>query len=70
MTRTRVLLGAMATMLTLSLVAAPAAMAKGRPLQADLTGAAEVPGPGDEDGAGTAIYASTRAATASATASR
>lgn len=54
MSRTRVLLGAMATMLAVSLVAAPAAMAKGRPLAADLTGAAEVPGPGDEDGAGKA----------------
>ncbi len=54
MSRTRLLLGVMATMLALSLVAAPAAMAKGRPLAADLSGAAEVPGPGDADGAGTA----------------
>ncbi len=30
------------------------AMAGGRPLSADLTGAAEVPGPGDTDGSGTA----------------
>ena len=44
------LVGAMA----LSVVAAPAAVANGRPLKAELTGAAEVPGPGDEDGAGTA----------------
>ncbi len=31
-----------------------AAFAGGRPLSADLTGAAEVPGPGDPDGSGTA----------------
>jgi hypothetical protein len=35
-------------------VSAPAAAAGGRPLTADLTGAAEVPGPGDPDGSGTA----------------
>jgi hypothetical protein len=48
------LLGAMATLLALSAIAAPATMAKGRPLQATLAGADEVPGPGDPDGAGSA----------------
>lgn len=33
-----------------------AAAAGGRPLSADLTGAAEVPGPGDPDGSGTAEF--------------
>lgn len=39
--------------LLLVLFASPAA-AGGRPLSADLTGAAEVPGPGDPDGSGSA----------------
>jgi hypothetical protein len=34
--------------------AAPATAAGGRPFTVDLTGAAEVPGPGDPDGSGTA----------------
>ena len=44
-----------ATLLALSLLAAPAlAQNGGRKLQASLTGAAEVPGPGDADGVGEA----------------
>jgi hypothetical protein len=35
-------------------VAAPAALAGGAPLSAELVGANEVPGPGDPDGSGTA----------------
>jgi hypothetical protein len=39
-----------------ALVAAPATAADGgRPLSTDLTGAAEVPGPGDPDGSGSAL---------------
>lgn len=49
---------AMGTMLValmaVSVVTAPMAAANGRPLKAQLAGAAEVPGPGDEDGTGTA----------------
>lgn len=52
MSRTRMLVGVMAATLTLSLVSTPMALANGRPLQAALAGASEVPGPGDEDGAG------------------
>ena len=40
-------------LLLITLAAVPVA-AGGRPLVADLTGAAEVPGPGDEDGSGSA----------------
>lgn len=38
----------------LALVSAIPALASGRPLTADLTGAAEAPGPGDPDGSGSA----------------
>lgn len=41
-------------LMAVSVVAAPMAAAKGRPLQAQLSGANEVPGPGDEDGTGVA----------------
>jgi hypothetical protein len=54
MSRTRLLLAGMAAALMLSVVVAPVAMGKGRPLQATLVGANEAPGPGDEDGSGTA----------------
>ena len=40
--------------LALTAMTAPAALANGRPLKAELTGANEIPGPGDPDGAGTA----------------
>jgi len=39
----------------ITLTAVPAAAAGGRPLTTTLTGAAEVPGPGDPDGSGTAV---------------
>lgn len=38
-----------------ALLGVPHAAAGGRPLTADLTGAAEAPGPGDPDGSGTAV---------------
>ena len=41
-------------LLALSVIAAPMTVAKGRPLGAELTGANEIPGPGDPDGTGTA----------------
>ena len=40
--------------LAVAVVATPVAVAKGRPLAADLFGANEFPGPGDADGAGIA----------------
>lgn len=43
---------ALAAAMAVSVIAAPVALGKGRPVQADLTGAAEVPGPGDPDGEG------------------
>lgn len=49
----RVLTVALATVAAVAL-ATPAHAAGGAPLSATLTGAAEVPGPGDPDGAGTA----------------
>ncbi len=42
--------------LTAGLVFAGAAMAGGRPISIELTGAAEAPGPGDPDGSGTASF--------------
>jgi hypothetical protein len=44
----------LAGVMAISVMAAPAALANGRPLKAELTGAAEVPGPGDPDGSGMA----------------
>ena len=41
-------------LMAVSVVAAPMVSANGRPLQAQLSGANEVPGPGDEDGTGVA----------------
>lgn len=41
-------------LIALIVATAPVAFANGRPLKADLTGAAEVPGPGDPDGSGIA----------------
>jgi hypothetical protein len=43
-------------MLTVVLLATSPAAADGRPLEAALTGAAEVPGPGDPDGSGEAFF--------------
>ena len=43
-----------ALLTALVLAAVPAVAVGGRPLSADLTGAAEVPGPGDPDGTGSA----------------
>jgi len=51
-TRALALSGAVLAVVALGAVAASAG---GRPLAADLTGAAEVPGPGDADGTGTAL---------------
>lgn len=46
----------MAILLTFALmIFASSALAGGRPLEANLTGAAEVPGPGDPDGSGSAF---------------
>lgn len=56
MSRTRILLGAVAASLALSVIAAPMALANGRPLQADLVAASEVPGPGDLDAVGHATF--------------
>jgi hypothetical protein len=42
--------------LTAGLVFAGVAMAGGRPMSIELTGAAEAPGPGDPDGSGTASF--------------
>jgi hypothetical protein len=47
---------ALALALTSALVVAGGAMAGGRPISIDLTGAAEAPGPGDPDGSGTASF--------------
>jgi hypothetical protein len=41
-------------LIALVLATTPMVVANGRPLKADLTGAAEVPGPGDPDGSGIA----------------
>lgn len=54
MTRTRLLFGAFAMTLALSVSAASVALATGRPLHAQLTAASEVPGPGDVDATGDA----------------
>lgn len=54
MSRTRIGLSTIVALLALSVVIAPVAVGKGRPLQADLVGANEVPGPGDPDGTGDA----------------
>lgn len=56
MTRTRLLFGAFAMTMALSVSAASVAMATGRPLHAQLTGVSEVPGPGDEDAIGNATF--------------
>lgn len=50
----RRLVTALAVVAVIAFVVPVAAFAGGRPLTADLTGAAEVPGPGDPDGSGTA----------------
>jgi hypothetical protein len=42
--------------LVTTLLIAGAAMAGGRPISIDLTGAAEAPGPGDPDGSGSASF--------------
>jgi hypothetical protein len=47
---------ALALAMTSVLVLAGGAMAGGRPISIDLTGAAEAPGPGDPDGSGTASF--------------
>ena len=52
--RFRIVGSALAAVMLLSVAAAPAALGKGRPLKAVLTGAAEVPSPGDPDGTGLA----------------
>jgi hypothetical protein len=46
----------LALALASTVVLAGGAMAGGRPMSIDLTGAAEAPGPGDPDGAGTASF--------------
>src|SRR5688500_2721860 len=53
---TRPLASAMAVIVSLSLIllGGAVAVAGGRPLSTDMTGAQEVPGPGDPDGSGTA----------------
>ena len=56
MTRTRLLFGAFAMTLALSVSAASVALATGRPLHAQLTAASEVPGPGDVDATGHATF--------------
>jgi CHRD domain len=45
---------AVAGLAMIATVSTPVASGRGRPLSADLTGAAEVPGPGDPDGTGRA----------------
>jgi hypothetical protein len=50
MPRTRLLLGAMSALVALSVIAAPVAVANGRPLKAELSGANEVPAAGDASG--------------------
>ena len=40
----------------LAVATAPAALAGGRPITVEMTGAAERPGPGDPDGSGTATF--------------
>lgn len=47
---------ALALALASTVVLAGGAMAGGRPMSIDLTGAAEAPGPGDPDGSGTASF--------------
>jgi hypothetical protein len=54
MSKPRLLVSAMLAILMLAAAGSPAAFAKGRPLKADLTGANEIPGPGDPDGTGSA----------------
>ncbi|OGO28019.1 MAG: hypothetical protein A2Z16_06600 [Chloroflexi bacterium RBG_16_54_18] len=49
------LMSAAILILALSLAAAVPGLSTGRRLTADLTGAAEVPGPGDTDGSGSAV---------------
>jgi len=52
--RIRIVGAAMASVMLLSVVAAPAALGKGRPLKAELSGANEVGVAGDPDGTGIA----------------
>lgn len=53
----RLSLGAsLALAMASGLLLAGSAMAGGRPISVDLTGAAEAPGPGDPDGSGTASF--------------
>ena len=54
MRKTRIVPLALIAVASLSVALAPVASANGRPLKAELTGASEVPGPGDPDGTGTA----------------
>jgi hypothetical protein len=55
MSKPRLLISALLLgILMISTIGSPAALAKGRPLKADLAGANEVPGPGDPDGTGRA----------------
>ena len=54
MSKLRIVGSVMAGVIALSAIAAPAAVAGGRPLKAILSGANEVPGPGDPDGSGKA----------------
>lgn len=54
MSRSRLAATTLIALMALSVAAAPAAVANGRPLNADLAGISEVPGPGDPDGTGTA----------------
>ena len=46
----------LALAMTSTLILAGGALAGGRPITIDLTGAAEAPGPGDPDGSGTASF--------------
>jgi len=54
MSRTRFAAATAAGLVALMVATTPMVVAKGRPLKAELTGAAEVPGPGDADGSGIA----------------
>jgi CHRD domain len=54
MAKVRVIGTMLIALAALSVIAAPATVANGRPLKAELTGANEVPGPGDPDGSGVA----------------
>ncbi len=68
---TAILLIALVLTIAMALVASaapPSGIHSGRPLAATLTGAAEVPGPGDPDGPASPSSASTRASGRSATA--